>query len=93
MHGNRDVKAICIIRTSRKTRKRFMGATHTRHVQRHFHFPNQGLRLLQKIPASTADFRLVRIITKGRKPWDLCINGECSGKNEKYKNPSDKKQQ
>jgi DNA topoisomerase I len=80
-----------IIRTSRKTRKRFIGCNAYPACTKTFSLPQSGLALTTKDACKHCGYPVVRIITKGRKPWDLCINGECSGKNEKYKSSTDKK--
>ena len=80
-----------IIRTSRKTKKRFIGCNAYPGCTKTFSLPQSGLALTTKDVCKHCKFPVVRIITKGRKPWDLCINSECTGKNEKYKNTSDKK--
>ena len=79
-----------IIRTSRKTKKRFIGCNAYPACTKTFSLPQSGLALTTKDACRHCGFPVVRIITKGRKPWDLCINSECKGKNEKYKNSSDK---
>ena len=68
-----------IIRTSRKTRKRFIGCNAYPACTKTFSLPQSGLALTTKDACKHCGFPVVRIITKGRKPWDLCINGECTG--------------
>lgn len=81
-----------IIRISRKSKKRFIGCNAYPGCTKTFSLPQLGLALTTKDACKHCGFPVVRIITKGRKPWDLCINSECTGKNEKYKKSSDKKQ-
>ncbi len=80
-----------LIRTSKKTKKRFIGCSSYPACTRTFSLPQSGLAVTTRDSCKHCGFPVIRIITKGRKPWDLCINGECSGKNEKNKNTFYKK--
>jgi DNA topoisomerase-1 len=80
-----------IIRTSKKTRKRFIGCSSYPDCNRTFSLPQKGLAVTTKDLCKHCDYPIVRIITRGRKPWDLCINSECPGKDEGYKNFKNKK--
>ena len=86
-----DCDGDLIIRTSRKTKKRFIGCSAYPKCTRTFSLPQKGLLITNKETCKHCQFPVVRIITKGRKPWDLCINSECPGKDEKYKNFTNKK--
>ncbi|MBM3699744.1 MAG: DNA topoisomerase I [Actinobacteria bacterium] len=81
-----------IVRTSRKTRKRFIGCSAYPQCTRTFSLPQSGLLLTTKDLCKHCGYPVVKIITKGRKPWELCINSDCPGKDEKYKNNRNKKQ-
>ena len=80
-----------IIRTSRKTKKRFIGCSAYPACTRTFSLPQSGLAVTTKDLCKHCNYPIVRIITKGRKPWDLCINSVCPGKNEKNKDSTYKK--
>ena len=80
-----------IIRTSRKTRKRFIGCSSYPDCKRTFSLPQKGLAVTTKDLCKHCNYPVVKIITRGRKPWELCINSECPGKDEEYKNFKNKK--
>ena len=84
-------KGDLIIRTSRKTKKRFIGCSSYPECNRTFSLPQKGLAVTTKDLCKHCDYPIVRIITKGRKPWNLCINSECPGKDEGYQNFKNKK--
>lgn len=75
-----------MVRVSRKTKKRFIGCSEYPRCTRTFSLPQKGLVVPVKELCKHCNYPVIRIITRGRKPWDLCINNECPGKNEKYKN-------
>jgi DNA topoisomerase-1 len=75
-----------LVRSSRKTKKRFIGCSSFPSCTRTFSLPQNGLIVTTKEKCRHCDYPVVRIVTKGRKPWDLCINMDCPGKDEKYKN-------
>ena len=75
-----------IVRTSRKTRKRFIGCNAYPECRTTFSLPQKGLLITAREECKHCGYPMVKIINKGRKPWDLCINPDCPGKDEKYKN-------
>ena len=75
-----------LVRSSRKTKKRFIGCSSYPSCTKTFSLPQNGLIISTKERCRHCGYPVVRIITKGRKPWDLCINMDCPKKNEKYKN-------
>ncbi|MDD5622029.1 MAG: DNA topoisomerase I [Actinomycetota bacterium] len=75
-----------VVRTSRKTRKRFLGCNAYPECTTTFSLPQKGLLITTREECKHCKYPMVKIITKGRRPWDLCINPECPGKDEKYKN-------
>ncbi len=79
-----------VIRTSKKTRKRFIGCSAYPKCSSTFSLPQLGLVLPTKENCKHCGYPVIRIINKGRKPWDLCINNDCPGKDEKYKNYGNK---
>ena len=82
----KDCDGKLMVRTSRKTRKRFIGCSAYPKCTSTFSLPQSGLLITSKDKCKHCGYPIVRIISKGKKPWDLCINSECSGKDEKYKN-------
>jgi len=75
-----------MVRTSRKTRKRFVGCNAYPECRTTFSLPQKGLLVTTREECKHCKYPVVKIINKGRKPWDLCINPDCPGKDEKYKN-------
>jgi len=75
-----------IVRVSRKTKKRFIGCSAYPACTKTFSLPQSGLLVTNKEKCKYCDYPVVRIVTKGKKPWDLCINMDCPKKDEKYKN-------
>jgi len=75
-----------IVRVSRKTRKRFVGCSAYPECTVTFPLPQKGLLVTTKELCKYCNYPIVKIINKGRKPWNLCINPDCPGKDEKYKN-------
>jgi len=75
-----------IVRTSRKTKKRFIGCSAYPECSITFPLPQKGLLVITKEICKYCNCPIVKIINKGRKPWNLCINPDCPGKDEKYKN-------
>ena len=84
-------KGDLIVRTSRKTKKRFIGCNAYPECTRTFSLPQSGLLVPNKELCKHCDYPVIRIISRGKKPWDLCINSECPGKDERYKNNRSKK--
>ncbi|MBM3705917.1 MAG: DNA topoisomerase I [Actinobacteria bacterium] len=80
-----------IVRTSRKTRKRFIGCNAYPECTCTFSLPQSGLLVPSRELCRHCNYPVVRIINRGRKPWDLCINSNCPSKDENYKNNKSKK--
>ncbi|MBU4292448.1 MAG: DNA topoisomerase I [Actinobacteria bacterium] len=87
----KDCDGNLIVRVSKKSKKRFIGCSAYPKCTSTFSLPQLGMILPTKDKCKRCDYPVIRIITKGRKPWDLCINGDCPGKDEKYKNYKSKK--
>ncbi len=75
-----------IVRTARKTRKRFIGCNAYPRCRTTFPLPQKGLLVTTREMCKHCGYPVVKIIKKGRKPWNLCINQDCPGKDEKYRN-------
>lgn len=80
-----------IVRTARKTKKRFIGCNAYPGCRTTFSLPQKGLLVTIREECKHCGYPIVKIINKGRKPWDLCINPDCPGKDEKYKNYNNNK--
>lgn len=81
-----NCKGNLIVRTSRKTKKRFIGCDAYPECRTTFPVPQKGLLVTTQEECKSCGYPVVKIINKGRKPWELCINPDCPGKDEKYKN-------
>jgi len=80
-----------IIRSSAKTGKKFIGCSNYPKCKKAFSMPQNGLILTTEDLCKACGYPVIKVIRKGKRPWDLCINPECSSKNENYKNFKDKK--
>ncbi len=80
-----------VVRTARKTRKRFVGCSAYPECTTTFSLPQKGLLVTTREKCKHCGYPMVKIIKKGRKPWDLCINHDCPGKDEKYRNYNNNK--
>ncbi len=82
---DKDCDGNLIIRTSRKTKKRFIGCSAYPKCTNTFSLPQNGLILTTEQKCKHCGYPVVRVIRKGRRPWDLCINNICPGKNANNK--------
>jgi DNA topoisomerase-1 len=80
-----------IVRVARASKKRFIGCNAYPDCKTTFSLPQKGLLLTTKDQCKHCQYPMVKIINKGRRPWDLCINPDCPGKDEKYRNYKNKK--
>jgi DNA topoisomerase I len=81
-----------IVRVARTSKKRFIGCSAYPQCRTTFSLPQKGLLLTTRDLCKHCGYPVVKIINKGRRPWNLCINPDCPGKDEKYKNYNNKKQ-
>ena len=81
-----------IVRIARASKKRFIGCNAYPECKNTFSLPQKGLLVTGKDLCKHCQYPMVKIINKGRRPWDLCINQDCPGKDEKYRNYNNKKQ-
>lgn len=86
-----NCKGDLMVRVARASKKRFVGCNAYPECKQTFSLPQKGLLLTTKDECKHCKYPMVKIINKGRRPWDLCINHDCPGKDEKYKNFSGKK--
>ncbi|MEM2121829.1 MAG: DNA topoisomerase I [Candidatus Woesearchaeota archaeon] len=80
-----------IIIKSKKTGKQFVACDQYPNCKTTFSLPQYGLIKTTKEKCGVCGFPIVSVIRKGKKPWKLCINPECSSKNE-WNNNKDKKE-
>ncbi len=89
---NNDCDGNLMIRFSKKTKKRFIGCSAYPKCTKTFPLPQKGMILPTKDLCPNCNYPIIKVILKGRKPWDLCINSQCPGKNEKNKNIRNKEE-
>ncbi|MGM0367026.1 MAG: DNA topoisomerase I [Actinomycetota bacterium] len=80
-----------VIRKSRKTKKRFIGCNAYPKCRNTFSLPQRGLIITTEDKCKHCGYPKIKVINKGRRPWNLCINPECPGKDEKYRNYKNKR--
>jgi DNA topoisomerase-1 len=68
-----------IIRTSRRG-KRFAACTGYPDCKNTYSLPQMGGVIATGKPCEKCDGPVVKIISKGKRPWELCLNSECSAK-------------
>ncbi|MDD5658742.1 MAG: DNA topoisomerase I [Actinomycetota bacterium] len=89
---NPDCDGNLLIRFSTKTKKKFIGCSNYPKCNKAFSMPQNGLILTTENTCKACDYPVIKVIRKGKRPWDLCINPQCPSKNEDYKNYKNKKQ-
>jgi DNA topoisomerase-1 len=80
-----------IIRSSFKTHKKFIGCSNYPACIRTFSIPQNGLIITTEDICKICGFPVIKVIRKGKRPWDLCINPQCPSKNEDHKDYKNKK--
>ena len=80
-----------IIRYSPKTKKKFIGCSNYPKCKKAFPMPQNGLILTTEEKCKVCSYPVIKVIRKGKRPWELCINPQCPSKNEDYKNSKNKK--
>ena len=88
---NENCDGNLIIRTSRKTKKRFIGCSAYPNCNKTFPLPQWGLIITTKDICKHCGYPIIKVVRKGKRPWNLCINNNCPEKDEKYKNQNNKK--
>jgi len=71
-----------IIRYSRRG-KRFVGCTGYPDCKNTYPLPQKGGVVADEAPCKDCGSPKVKIISKGKRPWQICLNPECSIKNNK----------
>ncbi len=79
-----------VVRVARTSKKRFIGCSAYPRCRITFPLPQKGLLLTTRELCKHCGYPVVKIINKGKRPWNLCINPDCPGKDEKYKNYNNK---
>ena len=73
-----------IVRFSRR-RKRFVGCTGFPECKNTYPLPQKGYINSTQKTCSNCNAPIVRVKANEKKPWELCINPECSAKKPKKK--------
>jgi DNA topoisomerase I len=71
-----------VVRIS-KNRKRFVGCSGYPACTKTYSLPQNGGLVITKTQCDTCQHPMVRIIQKGKRAWDLCLNPECPKKPKK----------
>ncbi len=79
-----------IIRQARKSKKKFIGCNKYPDCTTAFPLPQFGLVVTTENKCKICNHPMVKIINKGKRPWDLCINTKCPSKDENYKSARNK---
>ena len=69
-----------LMRFSPKTKKKFISCSNYPKCDRSYSVPQNGLILTTEIPCKDCNFPVIKVIRKGKRPWDLCINPDCPAK-------------
>jgi len=75
-------KGKLIIISSKKTRKRFVACNAYPECKTTYGLPQQGLLKKEKEPCKHDGFPQIKVITKGKRPWILCLNPKCPGRED-----------
>ncbi len=71
-----------VVRISRN-RKRFVGCTGFPDCKNTYSLPQNGGLVTTDETCGTCGSPIVKIISKGKRPWSLCLNSECPAKTKK----------
>ena len=71
-----------IIIHSKKTRKRFIACNAYPTCKNTYGLPQKGLIKKEKLLCKHDEYPQVKVITKGKRPWILCLNPACPGKED-----------
>jgi DNA topoisomerase-1 len=67
---------------SKRSGKRFVGCSNYPKCQNSFPLPQNGDLLLEGEVCSLCGSPKVKVLGRGRKPWEICLNPDCPGKKE-----------
>jgi DNA topoisomerase-1 len=87
---NKCGKSLKIIR-SKKTKKRFIGCDGYPDCDSTYPLPQMGRLIPMHVECPECNTPKVKIITRGRRPWELCIDPDCSTKDEYKKKAAARK--
>jgi DNA topoisomerase I len=73
-----------VIRTSRRG-KRFVGCSGYPDCKRTYPLPQKGGIIKTDKICEECEAPIIKVVSKGRRPWVICINPDCSTKNKKKK--------
>ncbi len=71
-----------VVRTSRKSGKRFLACSAYPKCENTWSLPQYGGLHIQKAKCKSCSAPLVSFITKGKKPWIICVNPECESRKQ-----------
>ncbi len=71
-----------IIIHSKKTRKRFIACNAYPNCKNTYGLPQSGLIKKEKLLCKHDEYPQVNVIRKGKRPWTLCLNPACPGKED-----------
>jgi DNA topoisomerase-1 len=74
-----------VIRTSKK-KKRFVGCTGFPDCKNTYSLPQNGGIIVSGEVCSECNAPIVKIKSKGKRAWELCLNSECNAKKPSKKN-------
>jgi DNA topoisomerase-1 len=74
-----------VIRTSQK-KKRFVGCTGFPECKNTYSLPQNGGIIASGEVCSECNAPVVKIKSKGKRAWELCLNSECNAKKPSKKN-------
>lgn len=83
-------KSLKIIR-SKKTKKRFIGCDGYPDCDSTYPLPQMGRLIPMHVECPQCNTPKVKIITRGRRPWELCIDPDCPTKDEYKKKAAERK--
>lgn len=84
---NPDCDGNLLIRFSPKTKKKFISCSNYPKCDKSFSMPQSGLILTTETLCKECNFPVIRLIKKGKRPWDLCINPNCPSKASNMEKP------
>jgi len=87
---NKCGKPLKIIR-SKKTKKRFIGCDGYPDCDSTYPLPQMGRLIPMHVECPSCNTPKVKIITRGRRPWELCIDPDCPTKDEYKKKAAERK--
>jgi DNA topoisomerase-1 len=75
------------IKTAKKSRKRFAGCTSYPECTKTYPLPQRGAILPMGETCEECGSPRIKVLTKGRKPWELCLDPDCPTKPKREQQP------